>query len=139
MALPPGPVYLLRLLPSFVIPSLAVYIFLRFLEATHDIIFPKCLAIPAITLAKPILFFATRYYWKLKDRRNASAKNAILVPYVQNSVYSTIVKLVESIRSGYPGESHSSRILQTGAEFMAKPIPCKNGLKNTGALSSSTY
>ncbi|KAF9475908.1 cytochrome P450 monooxygenase pc-3 [Pholiota conissans] len=117
MALPPGPAYLLRLLPYFILPSMTVYVFLRLSEGLFSIVLSNCLTIPVIILAKPILFFATRHYRKVKDNWDANANNAILPPHVQESVYSMFVKLGESLRSGFPSD-----VMQEWAEEYGNTI-----------------
>ncbi|KAF9471382.1 cytochrome P450 [Pholiota conissans] len=104
MALPPGPAHLLRLLPYFALPSATLYAFLRISEIFFAVTLPLWFIAPATLLAKPGLFFLTRYYRKLRDRWDATVNEAILPPYVQESVLSAISKLADSIRTGYPAD-----------------------------------
>jgi hypothetical protein len=104
MELPPGPVYLLRLLPFFILPSATVYALLRLSEFSFAVALPTWFKAVAVVLAKPALFMCNRYYQKIKNTWDASNNEAILPPYVQESMLSMISKLTSSIRTGYPGQ-----------------------------------
>jgi hypothetical protein len=52
-----------------------------------------------------LMFLVAAGRWKLyRDRMNAAANGAVLVPEVQESSISIITALMKSISSGYPGE-----------------------------------
>ncbi|KAF8960281.1 cytochrome P450 [Flammula alnicola] len=104
MELPPGPLYLLQLFPYFALPSTIVYLFLTSSEKGFGFALPSSLVIAATIIAKPALFILKKYYRKLVDIRAASASDAMLPPYVQESTLTIISDLRESMRDGYPAE-----------------------------------
>src|SRR5437016_2726602 len=102
LKLQPGPIYVLGILPKFIIPSGTVYLSLRLLqERLLDI--PPSLVFAATALALPLLFVFTRYFTIWTNNRAAIANGAVLPPQVQESTLSIISSLTEGIRSGYPG------------------------------------
>jgi hypothetical protein len=103
MQLPPGPSYLLRSLPHFVLSSIIVYVCLTLAKNHLDLAVPTWLTVSAVIFARPALFIFTRYYSRFVDSRNAAANNAIIAPPVRDWVFSVMAKVSESFRNGYPG------------------------------------
>ena len=99
----PGPVYVFGLLPKFIIPSATVYLALRVLQERLLLDIPSPLVFAATALAPPLLFILTRYFTIWANNRAAIANGAILPPKVQESTFSIISALTNSIQSGYPG------------------------------------
>lgn len=102
---PPGIAYLLRVIPHFALPSIATYLALNFLQSRQLLPFhvpPLAIGATSI-LARPIIFYASKILSQWTDKRAARAHGAIVAPYVQESVFTIIGEIVESVRNGYPG------------------------------------
>lgn len=102
MALPPGPLYLLRLIPTFAVPSFVVYIALTLLRFQGFSI-PLLLVVPAVVLAQPVYFLLCIHYKQWSDNRIAASLGAIVPPVVQEWSLSTIKAMAETNKSGHPG------------------------------------
>ena len=103
LKLQPGPVYVLSLLPKFIIPSATVYLSLRILQERFHLGIPFSLIFGATALARPLLFILTRYYMIWANNRAAIANGAVLPPQVRESTFSIISSMRKSVQSGYPG------------------------------------
>ncbi|KAF8164775.1 cytochrome P450 monooxygenase pc-1 [Crassisporium funariophilum] len=104
MELPPGPVYLLRLVPFFAIPSTIVYLCLKLAREQLDVAIPTWLMITAVLLARPALFVYKRYYTRFAEAKAAAANNAILAPHVRESAIHIMTAFGASIKDGYPAD-----------------------------------
>ncbi|KAJ3503620.1 hypothetical protein NLJ89_g8348 [Agrocybe chaxingu] len=104
MNLPPGPTYLLRLFPSYAIPSTLVYFSLRNLANWATFSISSWLLVFVSFLARPLFFFAQVQYANLINKREAAKMGAVLAPTVKASGLQTIKIMVETLREGYPGE-----------------------------------
>ena len=62
MELPPGPLYLLRLLPSLLIPSATVFAILKVAEHEFDISLSGWVIATALLSIHPVLFIAQRHF-----------------------------------------------------------------------------
>lgn len=105
LKLQPGLGHLLGFLPNFVVPSATVYLSLRLLQERLNLDIPSSLVIASTVLARPFLFVVTRYYTIWTNNRAAIANGAVLAPKVQESTFSVISALTNSIKNGYPGTS----------------------------------
>jgi hypothetical protein len=105
--LQPGLAHLLGFLPNFIVPSATVYLSLRLLQEQLNLDIPSSLVIGSTVLARPFLFILTRYYNIWANKRAAIANGAVLAPEVQESTFSIISALTNSIRNGYPGAGSS--------------------------------
>ena len=103
MQLPPGPLYLLRNLPYFAVPSTIVYACLTLAKEYLSLDIPTWFTIFAAVLARPTIFIVHRYYSRVLDSRNAAANNAILAPLVREGALSMISKMSRQAKIGYPG------------------------------------
>lgn len=101
---PPGPAYLLRLLPYIVYPSAVVYAFIDLAKTLFKVPASPWFIIVATILVKPALFIANRYYRRFRNEQAAAYNGAVLPPPIQESLPSIINKLTHSMASGYPGE-----------------------------------
>jgi hypothetical protein len=100
MDLPPGPLYLLRLLVRN-LPTVGWYAILRLVAFYRGVVVPAWLVIGMALLIQPV----ATVYWR-KHRRGvvAAANGAVLVPEVKGGSFSLIRAMVKSMESGYPGE-----------------------------------
>ena len=105
--LQPGVAHLLGSLPNFIVPSATVYLSLRLLQERLSLSIPSSLLIASTVLARPFLFVLNRYYIIWANRRAAIANGAVLAPEVQESTFSIISALTNSIKNGYPGARSS--------------------------------
>jgi hypothetical protein len=105
LKLQPGLGHLLGFLPNFIVPSATVYLSLRLLQERLNLAIPSSLVIASTVLARPLLFVVTRYYTIWANNRAAIANGAVLAPKVQESTFSVISALTNSIKNGYPGAS----------------------------------
>ncbi|KAF8905831.1 cytochrome P450 monooxygenase pc-3 [Gymnopilus junonius] len=108
MASPPGLRYVLRLIPYFAIPSVAVYGSLWLLQEykLHPaLIFPSWFIILCAIFARPALFLVQfKYYTPWVDKRAAAQHGAILAPHISESAFTIIPQMIESTRIGYPSD-----------------------------------
>ena len=104
MQLAPGPLYLIRNLPYFVIPSTIVYACLTQAKEHHlsVLALPTWLTVLIAVLARPALFIFNRHYSRFADRRKAAANNAVVAPHVRRSAFSLLAQLARAAK-GYPG------------------------------------
>jgi hypothetical protein len=101
MQLPPGPLYLLRILLRALPVTVAVYGALC-LQAGHlSTITPSSFVV--LALAYPVLVYTRGYWSAYQDRVDAAAREAVLVPRVAERGLKIRAGLVNSIQSGYPG------------------------------------
>ena len=103
MQLPPGPLYVLRSLPYFAIPSTIVYACLTLAKEHLTLAIPTWLTVFIAVLARPAIFIFNRHYSRFADRRDAAANNAIVAPHVRESALAVISKISKSFMTGYPG------------------------------------
>lgn len=107
MGLPPGITYLLGVIPHFAFPSIATYVAFKFIQARQILPFhvPHLVVYAAAVLARPIVFYTSKSYSIWANKRAAKAHGAVVAPYVQESVFSIMGDIVESVKNGYPGGS----------------------------------
>jgi hypothetical protein len=103
MQLPPGPLYLLRNFPFFVVPSTIVYACLTLAKKHLNLDIPTWLTVLTVLLARPAIIFFNRYHSRFFDSRHAAANNAVVAPRVRASAFSIISKIAYSLKKGYPG------------------------------------
>ncbi|KAF9475881.1 cytochrome P450 [Pholiota conissans] len=82
MELPPGPRFLLRFLPTVVLPSVTVVGLLRLIEIETGTSVPIWAFTLAVLAIHPALFVFRRAYSRYADARAAAASNAVLPPHV---------------------------------------------------------
>ena len=102
MQLAPGPLYLIRNLPYFAIPSTIVYTCLTLTKEYLDVAIPTWLTVFIAVLARPAIFIFNRHYSRFADNREAAANNAIVAPHIRGTGLSLVSKLARSVK-GYPG------------------------------------
>ncbi|KJA14651.1 hypothetical protein HYPSUDRAFT_48962 [Hypholoma sublateritium FD-334 SS-4] len=125
MELPPGPLYLLRLLPSLVVPSAVVFAILKVAEREFDISLPPWVIVTALLSTHPILFIAQRYFSKYRDAKNAAANNAFLPPNVTEqwpyfAGLSMMSQMVQELKDGYPGDGFLHWTERYGATYQLR-------------------
>jgi hypothetical protein len=99
----PGPLYLLRTVPYFVVPSIIVYVCLTLAKEHLNVPIATWVTVFATLLARPAICLLDRYYSRFAESRNAAANNAVIAPHVQESAFSIISKISHSFKEGYPG------------------------------------
>lgn len=106
MPLPPGPAYLLRIIPYYA-PSVVCALGFRLLQEYDENlrVVPTWVLIPVTLVARPLSSFLSLYWANFKNARAAAAHGAVLPPTVQQSIPSIINGLAESTKNGYPGKS----------------------------------
>ena len=104
MQLAPGPLYILRNLPYFAVPSTIVYACLTLAKEhlTSAATIPTWLTVFIAVFSRPAIFFFNRHYSRFADSRNAAANNAVIAPPVRGTGLSLILKL-SRYGKGYPG------------------------------------
>ncbi|KAF8876291.1 cytochrome P450 monooxygenase pc-3 [Gymnopilus junonius] len=113
MEIPPGPKYVLQLLPFFLLPSVIAFGLIRFSAVYLVVIVPNWLAILSIILARPLLIIFQCYYARHVDKNAAAVHNAFIIPHIEEkrpafAGLSIIRTLVNDFKTGYPGD----RLLQ---------------------------
>ncbi|KAF8155623.1 hypothetical protein B0H34DRAFT_503895 [Crassisporium funariophilum] len=103
--LPPGPAYLLRTLPYFLIPTTLIFLCLKLAVRRLDIAAPTSLLVVCAVLARTTLFFFlfARFYADFVDKRGAAARGAVLAPHVRQSAFAIMAAFARSMNGGYPG------------------------------------
>ncbi|KAF9530969.1 cytochrome P450 [Crepidotus variabilis] len=115
--LPVGVVYLLKLLPYFVIPSAFVYLSLQSIGEFLNIHIPTWALVAASISARPLLSgFSHRYKYR-QDAKTAERLGARLAPHVNEHAFTVMKKALRSIKSGFPGDLMHSWSLQYGQFF----------------------
>ncbi|PPQ87646.1 hypothetical protein CVT25_011484 [Psilocybe cyanescens] len=106
MSLPPGLTYLLGAFVHFGIPSTATYVLLNFAQERQvlPVNLPRWAIVSIAIAARPIIAIVSKYHSKWANKRAAVTNGAIIAPYVQESTFSIILELLESLRNGYPAE-----------------------------------
>jgi hypothetical protein len=109
MEIPPGIVYLSKLLPGFLAPPLATC-FLKWLGETYFSIYvPRWVFAPVCLLSFPMILTARVKYKLYSDRRAAAASGAVLPPTLPSSIGG-----IDLMRAGlqkrgkeYPGQNQN--------------------------------
>ncbi|KAF9563333.1 cytochrome P450 monooxygenase pc-1 [Agrocybe pediades] len=131
MLVPPGPVYLLKLLPFFLIPSaLAYYAFLTANKTFWGGSLPHWLIISVSTLARPLLFVFQRYLNRYLEHRAAAANGAFVIPHVEEKLpnfagFSLVKTLVADIHKSHPGTAFQEWRKQYGSTYQLR-LPTDN-------------
>ena len=104
MQLAPGPLYLIRKFPYFVVPSTIVYTCLTLAKEHLSVqTIPTWFTVFISVLARPAIFILNRHYSRFADSRNAAANNAVVAPHVRESGLSLVSKLARTGKD-YPGQ-----------------------------------
>lgn len=109
MEMPPGPLYLFKLLPFFLVPPVTVIAILRIDQVFLGTKVPTWLYIAAGLLVRPFLSIFQRYYTRYLDSRAADANAAFIIPHVEEkrpgfAGLSIMSALVKDFKNAYPGE-----------------------------------
>lgn len=115
MDIPPGPRHFLSLIPTFAIPSLAVYLSLTFLRDVFYL--PAWFIISASVFARPVIFFANIPYSKWANRRAAASLGAVIPPAVQEWSLFTVKECAQIISGDYPGMSQAFRLNKQALKY----------------------
>ena len=103
MTIPPGPQFILRHVPHFLIPSLATYAALVII-AQFGWELPRWAWVTTTILARPVLFLLSQstFYWRL--RRAAKAHGAVLAPAVPKSSLECARAITYSVTYSWQGD-----------------------------------
>ncbi|KAH9483075.1 Cytochrome P450 monooxygenase 75 [Psilocybe cubensis] len=107
--IPPGPLYLLKLLPFFLGPPTVAISILRADAVFANRAIPTWLYIAAALLARPLFSVFQRYYTRYSVAKAAAASGAFVIPHVQEerpafAGLSLMKQLVQDLKNGYPGD-----------------------------------
>jgi hypothetical protein len=123
MSLPPGPLFLLRLALQNLPTSIALYGGSRLAVFYLGVATPVWLTIITALSAQLILLAVMSHWRAYRNRSDAVANGAVLVPQVQDSGLSTISAMVESLKSGYPGGCFHTRLCGPDDAFCRGRVP----------------
>lgn len=132
MPLPPGPAYLLRLIPYFVFPSAVTYAFLKLLQSHIALPLPSWLIISVSILSRPILLLIQTKSSNWMDRKAAAACGAVLAPFMEESPLDVISEFVAAF-DGYPGPIFVfflSCVGEADAHMYVQATLCSGGQRN---------
>ncbi|KAF9475888.1 cytochrome P450 monooxygenase pc-3 [Pholiota conissans] len=127
MELPPGPRFLLRLLPAIVIPCVTVVGLLRLIEIETGTSVPIWAFALGVLAIHPALFIFRRAYSRYAEARAAAASNAFMPPHVveQWPYYGglTIMRtLVNDLKNGYPGDGFLRWMEEYGPTYQLRML-----------------
>lgn len=101
--LPPGPLFLWRLAlrhsPTTALWYGVLSLFVFYSAATT----PTWLAIPVALFTQLVFIFVKGQLRVYRDKRDAEAKGAVMIPQIQKGGLATIAAMAKSAVSGYPG------------------------------------
>ncbi|KAF8164307.1 cytochrome P450 [Pholiota molesta] len=125
MELPPGPLYLLKLLPYAVLPSATVLAFLRLIEIETGACIPIWSSALAVLAIHPVLFILKRSYSQYADAKAAAANNAFLPPPVKEQLphfagLSIMKRMVQELKDGYPGDGFLEWMEEYGPTYQLR-------------------
>lgn len=107
--IPPGPLYLLKLLPFFLGPPAVALAVLRADAVFVNRAVPTWLYITVALLARPFLSIFQRYYTRYTIAKAAAASGAFVIPHVHEerpgfAGLSLMKQFIKDLKNGYPGE-----------------------------------
>lgn len=103
MGIPPGPVYILKLIPRIGLLVGGVAGAINYTGQQLGLSIPAWVTVPVAILALPAFRLAYHYYCNFMDDRNARKLGAVRPPALRESSRAIISKLMDSIVNGYPG------------------------------------
>ncbi|KAF9530962.1 cytochrome P450 [Crepidotus variabilis] len=101
---PPGLIYLNKVLPYLLWPSLATYGIFRGIGKVLDTHAPTWFSVASLILARPVLTTLQTRYKHYQDRKAAESQGAVLAPHLPDSPILLIKAIFKSINKGYPGD-----------------------------------
>jgi len=104
MNIPPGPRYIASLSSQCIIPSTITYLSLRILCRILGVEFPTSGALVVSGLSKPLLFVIQHHLQPHIDSRAAKRLGAMLPPTVEGTFATAGEKVVQCVKTGYPGD-----------------------------------
>ncbi|KAJ3511200.1 hypothetical protein NLJ89_g4237 [Agrocybe chaxingu] len=117
MELLPGLRYLLRFIPSFTWPSVAVYLALKALQSFGNVNYPGWVPLTATILAQPVVFLFQVHYSNFKHRRHAAVLGAVRPPAVKDTALDIVVISAKAHKIGYPAEMLHDWSMKYGNSF----------------------
>ena len=139
--LPPGPLYLSRLIAHSIPPSVVGYIILRVLVKHFNFGISFSLLVIAALFTRPTCAILSSIWSDWSNWLDAKRQGAVIVQHVRDpwpGGLGVVAAMVKSFKSGYPGKRFPSTILirrsrksgrikatysSTGASNMGTPIP----------------
>ncbi|CAA7269188.1 unnamed protein product [Cyclocybe aegerita] len=117
MELPPGFRYLLRFIPSFTGPSVAVYLTLKALKSFGSVNYPRWVLLTATILAQPVLLLLQAHYSSFTHKRRAAAHGAVRPPAVKDTALDIVMISAKAHKVGYPAEMLHDWSVKYGNSF----------------------
>ncbi|KAJ7250360.1 cytochrome P450 monooxygenase pc-3 [Mycena rebaudengoi] len=105
MPIPPGILYLCRVVPLAILPSAATYVVLTRIFHQFGIEPPARIVLLATVLAQPIVFLSSILYRSLTNLNDAASRGATLIPRVPDQWpggLSSLSLIGKGLQSGYP-------------------------------------
>jgi len=128
MSVPPGPRYIASLVSQCVIPSAVTYLSLRVLCRILGVDFPSSGVVVVSALSKPLLFVIQHHLQPYIDGRAAKQLGAILPPMVEGTFATAGEKVVQCVKTGYPGDTFNVWMEEYGPTYqvpsLGHPMVC---------------
>ncbi|KAJ6461237.1 cytochrome P450 [Mycena vitilis] len=123
MAIPPGIIYLSKLLPGLLAPPLGTCLVQWLCETYFNIHTPRWAFAPLCLLSLPLIFTARVQYRLYADRRGAKAHGAVLPPTVRSSI-GGIDLMIAGARNAnaYPAEPLAQIASELGNIFRVRVL-----------------
>ena len=120
---PPGPAFLVKILPRLVYPSVIAYGCLRVLGNVWEVKIPTWVGACVVILVNPVLWTIQGVYKEIQTRDKAAAAGADLPPLVPSELpwgLSHLVALRKSAKEGLLGKlSRSLSLTQTTDQMIS--------------------
>jgi len=150
MSIPPGYIYIASLLPYFLLPSAFVYGFLAVGQHYFDTHIPSWIIAIISLIARPTLFYGQGRYRIWRNKKEAAAHGAVLLPRVLESPSAIVNKAVQSVKNGYPlgifdewakeyGNAYRLGLLSEGVVLTTEPEHIKVAILSFGLKCFSSW
>ncbi|KAF9040806.1 cytochrome P450 monooxygenase pc-1 [Panaeolus papilionaceus] len=120
MGIPPGPVYILKLIPRIGLLVGGVAGAINYTGQQLGLSIPAWVTVPVAILALPAFRLAYHYYCNFMDDRNARKLGAVRPPALKESSRAIISKLMDSIVNGYPADVVLDWITEYGPAYRSE-------------------
>ncbi|PPR07844.1 hypothetical protein CVT24_002989 [Panaeolus cyanescens] len=120
MGLPPGPIYVLKLVPRLGLLVGGVVGVITYTGQQLGFNVPAWVSVPIAVLALPCFRLSYQHYLNFADDRNAKRLGAVRPPVLKESSRAIIGKLTESILNGYPADTVLDWIEECGPAYRSE-------------------